>query len=180
MGFLYFLKADHDEPLYKIGHTNGSVKKRINALQTGCPYLLREYATLKLPHSQHVESKIHQRLDAFRMQGEWFAVPKAIVDSILLEYGLDVNNPPYLEVTLESGARGIYRYCDGEIFLTMDSKIFPQFDYTMYRATGDVLVNSEDGIASVNLRELEKDYPTLQSVFSQYRKTIATAAMRKL
>lgn len=69
-----YVIAREGEPYCKIGMT-GDVKSRLRALQTSSPstlYLASFMPTLDLERAKAEESKIHQKMDSFRVSGEWF------------------------------------------------------------------------------------------------------------
>lgn len=68
---LYILQA-HTTGAFKVGRTN-NVKRRIDELQTGCPYRIK--LLILLEYQGHQEKKIHRRLASHRThggEGEWF------------------------------------------------------------------------------------------------------------
>lgn len=69
----------------KIGITD-NLDKRLKQLQTGCPYKLVAFQTFPLFNKEltkKLESMAHERLGAFRMQGEWFSLDsKSCIDSV--------------------------------------------------------------------------------------------------
>jgi len=70
--FVYVMESDGG--FYKVGISN-SPKTRKKELQTGNPCDIEIYDYYEvLPHfsSKDVESRIHKRLDAYRVGGEWF------------------------------------------------------------------------------------------------------------
>ncbi len=70
IGIVYFLQQDIEEGSIKIGFTQGQLKNRINALQTGCPYRLKFLHAIEA--NSILESKLHERFCADRLNGEWF------------------------------------------------------------------------------------------------------------
>ena len=97
MPSVYFLEADTSgDPLFKIGYTSGDPADRIAALQTGCPYSLSLFGTAEFESEREAraaESALHQRLARWRLQGEWFSLPAAVVRSVIAEGGI-VPDPP--------------------------------------------------------------------------------------
>ena len=55
---LYIIQA-HTTGAFKVGRTN-NVKRRIDELQTGCPYRIK--LLLLLEFKGHLEKRLHQRL----------------------------------------------------------------------------------------------------------------------
>lgn len=60
--------------LYKIGRTSGSVKARLQTMQTGSPISLRLVIVLDHPRWEDV---LHHHFRAKRRQGEWFELTPA-------------------------------------------------------------------------------------------------------
>jgi hypothetical protein len=61
----------------KIGHSV-DVKKRRDALQTGCPFTLRVINQWSSLRAQEIERKAHSILAKYRWAGEWFDVPTQV------------------------------------------------------------------------------------------------------
>lgn len=86
---LYVLQSAHTGAI-KIGRTN-NINRRIEELQTGCPYKLK--LLVHLPGKGDIEHYLHDRLSDFRIRsnGEWFkegglpSLPEEIYDMIDLE-----------------------------------------------------------------------------------------------
>jgi len=73
MGFIYLLEcSDNDSTLYKIGYTKKSVKSRIEKLQTGNPYQIKEIANFESSHGRKVESTLHNLYKHKNVKNEWF------------------------------------------------------------------------------------------------------------
>lgn len=73
---IYLLKIDTpDGRLYKIGSSkNESISKRIQALQTGCPYEIKLSGKFESEFGQIVERTFHNRYKHCRTFGEWFSL----------------------------------------------------------------------------------------------------------
>lgn len=70
-GFVYFISTGVPQPNYvKIGFTKGDPFKRMSGLQTGNPIPLTMIGYFF--GSLGIERKLHETLDQFRTQGEWF------------------------------------------------------------------------------------------------------------
>jgi len=68
----------HSEPAFlKIGHTK-TFKKRLSALQIGCPFKLTPMAII--PGTERDEKEIHEKLIFHRHTGEWFRCKKEVLD----------------------------------------------------------------------------------------------------
>jgi hypothetical protein len=66
----------------KIGRTTG-LKQRINNLQSGCPFNLSLWLTIKTPKSREVEKFLHARFAEIRVRGEWFNPTDKDLDDLL-------------------------------------------------------------------------------------------------
>jgi hypothetical protein len=66
---IYFIQAE-DVGSIKIGHTSGSVNKRLAELQTGSPVRLRVIGVM--PGTPQDEMNLHRAFACSRVQGEWF------------------------------------------------------------------------------------------------------------
>jgi hypothetical protein len=66
---------------YKIGHTNGTLKQRLDGLQTGCPYPLRVLAAYD--GGPHEEMRLHERYADYRVIGEWFELTSEALHNVL-------------------------------------------------------------------------------------------------
>ena len=70
---IYLLYVDTpDKRLYKIGHTTGSLYKRILSLQTGCPYEIKILYRYNSTHGEAVERTLHNKFSHNKTHGEWF------------------------------------------------------------------------------------------------------------
>lgn len=70
---IYLLKIDTpDKRLYKIGSTKNEVYKRIQGLQTGCPYEIEVVEYFESEFGQMVERTLHNRYEYKKTFGEWF------------------------------------------------------------------------------------------------------------
>jgi hypothetical protein len=75
---VYFVRA-HRMPLVKIGWSSG-VRKRIDELQTCCPFPLELVA--QVPGSIQLEQSLHRRFSSSRMRAEWFYLTDPVVKFI--------------------------------------------------------------------------------------------------
>ena len=70
---IYLLKIDTpDKRLYKIGSTRNSISKRIQGLQTGCPFEIQLVEYHESEYGQFVERSLHNRFNHQQTFGEWF------------------------------------------------------------------------------------------------------------
>jgi hypothetical protein len=82
--FVYFVKADLEEPLVKIGVT-ANLRKRCGELSTYSPVPLalvaaERYGTFNRARAR--EAEIHGMLKEFRTHGEWFTVTPTVQQQI--------------------------------------------------------------------------------------------------
>jgi hypothetical protein len=74
---VYFLQAGS---FIKIGITTGDPRRRIDQLQTGCPYEIRVLGCI--PGGRALEQKLHKKFSAFRAHGEWFRMNPEILQEL--------------------------------------------------------------------------------------------------
>lgn len=72
-GFIYVVTADEFSGIYKIGYAK-DVKKRLAALQIGCPFKLRAIYVYRSIKYARAESKIHKSFSDKKVLGEWFSM----------------------------------------------------------------------------------------------------------
>jgi hypothetical protein len=65
----------------KIGKSN-TLKKRIQGIQSGCPFDLELWQTIRTPLPDAVEKCLHNLMAGSRARGEWFAPTDADLDLI--------------------------------------------------------------------------------------------------
>lgn len=70
-GVIYFISRK-DDPTYpvKIGFSTGDLTRRLANIQVGCPHKLAIIARVPAHHS--LEPRLHEKLAASRLVGEWF------------------------------------------------------------------------------------------------------------
>lgn len=71
-GIVYFI-GNIDHKVVKIGFSSLDVAKRVDALQTGCPYKLSVLKTIK-GTTVDGELLIHKQFQQYRLHGEWFSI----------------------------------------------------------------------------------------------------------
>ncbi len=74
-----YLVGCHD--FIKIGIA-GAVADRLVGLQVGCPYDLTVVACWRSPNPIQEEEALHEHLGRYRIRGEWFKLPKPLMDRI--------------------------------------------------------------------------------------------------
>jgi len=78
-------------PYVKVGMTYGPVKKRMKSLQASNPMQMSIMFEAVVDEQQlgattgQVEYAIHQKLEAFKVRGEWFQIDRSQVISSILE-----------------------------------------------------------------------------------------------
>lgn len=82
MVYLLWAQGTHR---FKIGSTKGPVEKRVAAMQTSSPFPLVIQGVIE--GSTGIERRLHERLRNFRVVGEWFDLPEAIVWQVLTWFG---------------------------------------------------------------------------------------------
>lgn len=73
--FVYFIKSMSKPTYTKIGHSMDP-EKRLNDLQTGCPFELKLVGCIKCGNpqkAQQLEYHLHRRFRSQRAYGEWFS-----------------------------------------------------------------------------------------------------------
>jgi hypothetical protein len=75
---IYFIRQDQTGAI-KIGSTN-NLEKRVQALQTGSPYLLKPIGYIT--GTAKLEQKLHKQFQEFQLQGEWFQPHPRLLDFI--------------------------------------------------------------------------------------------------
>ena len=77
---IYLVNAENTD-LYKIGYTEGSVKGRVKALQTGCPHVLSvvEQCSGSIAHEKH----LHEFFEDNRKHGEWFEFDEETLEKVI-------------------------------------------------------------------------------------------------
>jgi hypothetical protein len=61
-----------DRRLYKIGSTRKSILKRIQSLQTGCPFEIKLVDYHESNFGQLIERSLQNRFELKKTYGEWF------------------------------------------------------------------------------------------------------------
>jgi len=65
---------------YKIGYTGRTTYERLLELQTASPEPLAAVSDYETDLAPKIEQVLHRQLAQYRTQGEWFALPKDVVD----------------------------------------------------------------------------------------------------
>lgn len=79
--FIYVIGCNE---FVKIGIA-GNVRKRLSELQVGNPYPLRLYGHWKAGEAVKEEAALHALLSPHQERGEWFKLPKAMMDRITMK-----------------------------------------------------------------------------------------------
>lgn len=100
MRYLYIISDNPNRT--KIGIARNP-NRRIKALQTGNPNLLKIYYQYSIPYynCQNVETILHYILGRYRIKGEWFNITpeeaKTEVELLLMRIDLNDDLKPYLQ-----------------------------------------------------------------------------------
>lgn len=70
-GYIYLIQCGNTT-YYKIGITHGDIYKRLQTLQTGCPYKLKLVMMFLTPDAETLEAETHEMLNENKVNGEWF------------------------------------------------------------------------------------------------------------
>lgn len=82
-GTVYLLADTSENGIYKIGVTRGSVKWRIDKLQTGNPdeiYVMKKYETF---HPFFIENSLHFKYANKQVLNEWYELTQEEVDNFI-------------------------------------------------------------------------------------------------
>lgn len=91
MGYVYFLKHNGLSPI-KIGMTNSiNLNKRIKNYNTAAPYGIDLIGFIKTPKPSIVERTIHEELNEFKLNGEWYDINKNKAREIISKYKINFN-----------------------------------------------------------------------------------------
>lgn len=72
----------HGSEYIKIGMTT-NLKQRIRNLQSGCPFKLSLWATIRTENPIGIERYLIAKFSDFNVRGEWFSLPDDEIDSLL-------------------------------------------------------------------------------------------------
>lgn len=87
---VYLIRAAQ---FYKIGIT-ADVKKRLRAIQTGCPIQCEYIGYIPSHQPEDLEKELHRKFQQFKTSGEWFDLGDDHVRSLVVDYNLKyVTNP---------------------------------------------------------------------------------------
>ena len=83
-GWVYLLKEDGDNSLYKIGTTRcDNIEDRIKKLQTGNGNKIRLISSFLTNKPFMLEKMMHNKYQENREEGEWFLLNQNQIDSFL-------------------------------------------------------------------------------------------------
>ena len=66
----------------KIGMTK-NIKNRMRNIQSGCPFKLSLWVCAYTKNPAQVEAEIHDKMEKFRLHGEWFSPDENALDEIM-------------------------------------------------------------------------------------------------
>jgi hypothetical protein len=78
-GWVYFIQAGE---FVKIGVAK-DVQQRLTFMQIGCPYDMVLLKAMECLDPYHDEEMIHAELEKYRVRGEWFKLPPAVLALLL-------------------------------------------------------------------------------------------------
>jgi DNA-binding transcriptional regulator YdaS (Cro superfamily) len=76
---VYFLRVGGDGPV-KIGYSSLDPVQRMADLQVGCPWKLTFWGCI--PGTSQNEAWLHEKFEAYKMQGEWFQPVPEVTEEI--------------------------------------------------------------------------------------------------
>lgn len=76
-GYVYLLQCNE---YFKIGQTKDDVKKRLSSIQVGCPYDIHLISFFESVDPKYDELTIHTKLAGYKKRGEWYCLPKRIIE----------------------------------------------------------------------------------------------------
>ena len=79
-GTVYFIHMENNLKMFKIGYST-NLKKRVESLQIGNPYLLCVYTTIDNV-SRKKETQLHHFFSKKHIRGEWFAITPDMIDFV--------------------------------------------------------------------------------------------------
>lgn len=80
-GFVYVVEC---RGYVKFGVSNNA-KRRLNLLQTGCPFQLTLLASFERKRPYKTEERLHLKLHRYHVRGEWFDVPTEVMGAVIKE-----------------------------------------------------------------------------------------------
>jgi len=83
-----------------------NVPNRVGQLQTGCPFPLRLIGCWQVEDAISEEEAIHSYLDGYRVRGEWFKLPKAMLAALDL-----TTDPTTLPLILKARLSPNHKLC---------------------------------------------------------------------
>lgn len=80
---------EHEHGYIKIGRSNNP-RKRVNALQTACPYELHVIGVIETHDAPRLEARLHDRFEGQQKQGEWYNLRQNQKQHLIALCDLDV------------------------------------------------------------------------------------------
>lgn len=121
---VYILRAKGTD-YYKVGRT-AHVYKRIQTLQTGCPYEISVVGIYRVQDALRLEMFLHYQLDKYKVRLEWFELSKETLDEV-------VSNLKRVQVNCDCSS-----YCRGDE-PTFQSSFTDFINYTKETDYSDLL-----------------------------------------
>lgn len=150
-GLIYFVRVKPDGPI-KIGVTGDTTPEtRIVGIQVGCPWEIELIGSV--PGEWSDEQRLHQRLSAYRLRGEWFSPHEKVLEAIahVLKDGFPPPAAPLHLPNIEPDPRVLEEFRDrarglvGAIHLHLP----PDLSVRVRRAAACAEVTVEDLITDV-------------------------------
>lgn len=80
-GFVYIVKQTNAQNIYKIGCTN-NVTRRLISMRTDNMFA-ELFASIQSDDCFRLEKELHTRFKEYRIQGEWFCIPDALLAKLV-------------------------------------------------------------------------------------------------
>lgn len=85
-GYVYLLR-DSLLGAVKIGYAATDYKRRVKALQSGCPQEINLIAIIQDKDASRIERELHRKYKGQSLRGEWFLLSDSDIDDIVNYYG---------------------------------------------------------------------------------------------
>lgn len=79
---MVYIITTHDFGFIKVGKST-NFKSRLSNIQSGCPYELSLWCSIRTPKADQVEAFLHERLEHCRARGEWFSPSPEDLDDLI-------------------------------------------------------------------------------------------------
>lgn len=138
---VYFIKHRNLSPI-KIGYTD-DLTKRIYSFNNASPYGIDVVGVIETEHAEKLEKEIHDKLQQFRLNGEWFEITEEYANSIIRMYA----NSEYLSARNEFEMGFIKsRSHDDRIDGKLDFESSPTMYHTEYAFMNQGEISEHTGV----------------------------------